>query len=151
MNNVTLMGRVVRDPEIRYTQGENPLAFGRFTIAVNRRVKKEGQQEADFIPCVVFGKQAELVEKYFRKGSRVCVRGRIQTGSYTNKDGQKVYTTDVAIEEIEFAQSKNETSAGNSAPAGNYTPASNPAAPAGNPSFMSIPDGMEGIDELPFS
>ena len=106
MNKVILMGRLVRDPEVRYSQGDNATAVARYTLAVNRKFKKDGDPTADFISCVVFGRSAEFTEKYFRKGMQVAISGRIQTGSYTNKDGQKVYTTDVVVEEQEFAESK---------------------------------------------
>ena len=106
------MGRLTRDPEVRYSQGENALAIARYTLAVDRRFKRDGELTADFINCVVFGQSAEFTERYFRQGMRVVVCGRIQTGSYTNKDGQRVYTTDVVAENVEFAESKN-ASAGN--------------------------------------
>lgn len=99
MNKVILMGRLTRDPEVRYTQGDNSMAIARYTLAVDRRFKRDGEATADFISCVAFGKQAEFAEKYFRQGLKVIVSGRIQTGSYTNKEGKKVYTTDVVIEE----------------------------------------------------
>lgn len=105
MNKVILMGRLTRDPEIRYTQGEN-LAIARYTLAVNRRFKKQGEAEADFINCVAFGKSGEFVEKFLKKGQMISVVGRIQTGSYTDKEGKKVYTTDVVVEEHYFAESK---------------------------------------------
>lgn len=106
MNKVILMGRLTRDPEVRYSQGENSMAIARYTIAVDRRVRRDGdQQTADFINCVAFGRSGEFAEKYFHKGIKIAVTGRIQTGSYTNKDGQKVYTTDVIVEEQEFAES----------------------------------------------
>lgn len=106
MNKVILMGRLTRDPEVRYSQGENQTAIARYSLAVNRRFKREGDPEADFINCVAFGKQAEFAEKYLKKGTKMTITGRIQTGSYTNKDGVKVYTTDVIVEEQEFAESK---------------------------------------------
>ena len=106
MNKVILMGRLTRDPEVRYSQGENPLAIARFTLAVDRRFKRDGEQSADFISCVAFGKQAEHAERYYRQGLKIVVCGRIQTGSYTNRDGVKVYTTEVVVEEQEFAESK---------------------------------------------
>jgi single-strand DNA-binding protein len=109
MNKVILMGRLTRDPEVRYSQGEQATAIARYTLAVDRRFKRDGDQTADFIGCVAFGKLGEFAEKYLRKGTKVVVTGRIQTGSYTNKDGQKVYTTDVVVEECEFAESKNAT------------------------------------------
>lgn len=145
MNKVILMGRLTRDPEVRYSQGENQTAIARYSLAVNRRFKREGDPEADFINCVAFGKQAEFAEKYLKKGTKMTITGRIQTGSYTNKDGVKVYTTDVIVEEQEFAESK--------AAAENHTaayPAPQPA-PQQNQAdgFMNIPDGID--EELPFS
>ena len=106
MNKVILMGRLTRDPEVRYSAGENALAIARYTLAVDRRFRRDGEASADFISCVSFGRTAEFAEKYFRQGLKIAVTGRIQTGSYTNKDGQKVYTTDVVVEENEFAESK---------------------------------------------
>lgn len=106
MNKVILMGRLTRDPEVRYTQGDN-LAMARYTLAVDRRFKKDGEANADFISCVTFGKSAEFAEKHFKQGTKIAVSGRIQTGSYTNRDGQKVYTTEVVAEDLEFAESKN--------------------------------------------
>ncbi len=106
MNKVILMGRLTRDPEVRYSSGDNSMAVARFTLAVDRRFRRDGEASADFINCVSFGKTAEFAEKYFRQGLKVLVTGRIQTGSYTNRDGQKVYTTDVVVEEQEFAESK---------------------------------------------
>ena len=144
MNKVQLVGRLTRDPEIRYSQGENATATARFSVAVNRRFKNsEGNYDADFINCVAFGKSAEFVEKYFKKGMAIGLTGRIQTGSYTNKDGQKVYTTDVVVEETEFVESKGTSSADNSN-------TSRPAPSAvNNNDFMSIPDGVD--EELPFA
>lgn len=106
MNKVILLGRLTADPEIRYGTGENALAIGRYTLAVNRRYVKEGEQQADFIRCVAFGKAAEFAEKWIKKGTKLLVTGRIQTGSYTNQDGVKIYTTEVVIEDQEFAESK---------------------------------------------
>lgn len=106
MNKVILIGRLTRDPEVRYSAGENATAIARYTLAVDRKYKQERQQNADFIQCIAFGRSAEFAEKYFRKGMKIAITGRIQTGSYTNKEGQKVYTTDVVIEEQEFAESK---------------------------------------------
>ena len=111
MNKVILMGRLTRDPEVRYTQGDNPMAIARYTLAVDRRFNRNGDDAAaDFIGCVAFGRSGEFAEKYFRKGTKIVVTGRIQTGSYTNKDGNKVYTTDVVVEDQEFAESKNASS-----------------------------------------
>lgn len=106
MNKVILMGRLTRDIEVRYTTGENPMAVARYTLAVPRRFKREGEQDTDFVSCVSFGKAAEFAGKYFRQGIKIVITGRIQTGSYTNRDGRKVYTTDVVIEDQEFAESK---------------------------------------------
>lgn len=150
MNKAIIMGRLVRDPEVRYSQGENQMAIARYTLAVNRRFNRNGDENtADFIPCVAFGKQGEFVERYFRKGTKVAVTGRIQTGSYTNKDGVKVYTTEVIVEEQEFAESKN-SSGGSDGNYGNYESNSQPAAPmAAGDGFMNIPDGID--EELPFN
>ena len=151
MNKVVLMGRLTRDPEVRYSQGETPIAIARFTLAVNRRVRQQDdtQQSADFISCVCFGKVAEIVERYCRQGMKIAITGRIQTGSYTNRDGQKVYTTEVVVEDIEFAESKNaQASAGNSYDAGGYTSGPEPSTAAGD-GFMNIPDGID--EELPFN
>ena len=148
MNKVILMGRLTRDPEVRYSQGENALAIARYTLAVDRRFNRNNsdEQTADFIGCVAFGRSAEFAEKYFRQGLKVIVTGRIQTGSYTNKDGQRVYTTDVVVEDQEFAESKASAASSEAA----YTPSrSNPAAPAGD-GFMNIPDGVED-EGLPFN
>ena len=148
MNKVILMGRLTRDPEVRYSAGENSTAVARYTLAVDRRFRRnnDGEQTADFIGCVAFGRSAEFAEKYFRQGLKVIVTGRIQTGSYTNKDGQRVYTTDVVVEDQEFAESKASAASSEAA----YTPSrSNPAAPAGD-GFMNIPDGVED-EGLPFN
>ena len=145
MNKVILMGRLTRDPEVRYGAGENSTAVARYTIAVDRRFKRDGEQNADFIGCVAFGRNAEFVEKYLRQGTKIVLTGRIQTGSYTNRDGQKVYTTDIVVEEQEFAESK-AAAAGNGGQ-GNYSRAS--SAPSDANGFMNIPDGID--DELPFS
>ena len=144
MNKVILMGRLTRDPEIRYSQGEKSTAVARYTLAVDRRFKRDGEPSADFINCVAFGRPAEFAEIYFRQGLKIVVTGRIQTGSYTNRDGVKVYTTDVVVEEQEFAESKatsqNDIQAGKS-PHG-------PVPDDGN-GFMSIPDALD--EELPFN
>ena len=146
MNKVILMGRLTRDPEVRYSQGERPTAVARYTLAVNRTFKRAGEPDADFINCVTFGRSAEFAEKYFRQGIRIVVSGRIQTGSYTNRDGVKVYTTDVIVEEQEFAESK--AASEQSASAYGTRPAAAPSAPVGD-GFMNIPDGLD--EELPFS
>ena len=150
MNKAMLIGRLTRDPEVRYSQGENSTAVARFTLAVDRRFKKAGDtQEADFIGCVTFGKQAEFVEKYFKQGMKMVAVGRIQTGSYTNKDGQKVYTTDVVVEEVEFAESKgNNGDAGNSQGGYHKDFKPEPSSAMGD-GFMNIPDGID--EELPFN
>lgn len=144
MNKVILMGRLTRDPEVRYSAGENSLAIARYTLAVDRRFKRDGEATADFISCVVFGKQAEFAEKYFRQGIRIVVSGRIQTGSYTNRDGVKVYTTEVVVEEQEFAESKN-VAVENAGSSQNPQPSSVTAD-----GFMNIPDGVED-EGLPFN
>ena len=143
MNKVILMGRLTRNPEVRYGAGENSTAVARYTIAVDRRFKRDGEQNADFIGCVAFGRNAEFAEKYLRQGTKILLTGRIQTGSYTNRDGQKVYTTDIVVEEQEFAESK---AAGNGGQ-NNYSRPS--AATSDTDGFMTIPDGID--DELPFS
>lgn len=142
MNKVILMGRLTRDPDVRYTQGEEPMAIARFTLAVDRRGKRDGEASADFPSCVCFRRTAEFIEKYAHQGTKLVVVGRIQTGSYTNRDGQKVYTTDVVVEEAEFAESK--------AAADRNTQQTPPPLPdTGADGFMNIPDGIE--EELPFS
>lgn len=141
MNKWIGTGRLTRDPEVRYSQGENSMAIAKFTLAVDRRFKKQGEQDADFINCVAFGKTAEFVEKYFSKGMKIIVEGRIQTGSYTNKEGNKVYTTDIAVEQVEFAESKRDGNTSN-----NARPAPSNAVGDG---FMNIPDGID--EELPFN
>jgi len=151
MNKVILMGRLTRDPEVRYSQGgENPLAIARFTLAVDRRFKRDGEATADFINCVSFGRQAEHAERFYRQGLKVVITGRIQTGSYTNKDGVKVYTTDIVVEEQEFAESKavSDANAGGYRSAPTPAPAPAPVSDAGD-GFMNIPDGID--EELPFS
>ena len=147
MNKVILMGRLTRDPDVRYTTEENPLAIARYTLAVDRRFHTDGEATADFISCVVFGRAAEFAEKYFRQGLKITISGRIQTGSYTNREGQKVYTTEIVVEEQEFAESKSSGDNG----AAYYPPKQTPPpAPAdGADGFMNIPDGIE--EELPFS
>ena len=147
MNKVILMGRLTRDPDIRYSQGEQATAVARYTLAVDRRFKRDGDQTADFINCVAFGRSAEFAEKYFHKGIKIAITGRIQTGSYTNQEGQKVYTTDVVVEDQEFAESK----AASDGFSGGFQPAAarpEPSAAAGD-GFMNIPDGID--EELPFN
>ena len=139
MNKVILMGRVVADPEIRYTQEENSIAVARYRLAVNRKFKNsEGNYDADFINCVCFGKTAEFAEKFLHKGTKIAVSGRIQTGSYTNQEGQKVYTTDIVVEEHDFCESKGSSNSISSRP-----------QPVDGDGFMNIPDGIDD-DELPF-
>lgn len=138
MNKWIGVGRLTKDPEVRYSQGENAIAIARYTLAVDRRFAKDGEPTADFISCIAFGKQGEFAEKYFTKGLRVSVAGHIQTGSFVNKDGVKVYTTDVVIEEQEFAESKSEHAA-------NATSEPKKA----DEGYMNIPDGID--EELPFN
>lgn len=147
MNKVILMGRLTRDPDVRYStsQSGDNLAIARYTLAVDRRFVRQGadnQQSADFISCVAFGKQGEFAEKYLKQGTKIAVTGRIQTGSYTNKEGQKVYTTEVVVEEQEFAESKKDGANAQATPQGNASP----SVPADQ--FMNIPEGIN--DELPF-
>ncbi len=165
MNKVILMGRLTRDPDIRYTQGENSMAVARFSLAVDRRrAGADGQREADFINCVTFGKNAEFAERYLHQGTKIVLTGRIQTGSYTNKDGNKVYTTDVVGEDIEFAESKaaseNRQSGNNFSSGSSY--GSGSSSYGGGQSrqddysssvgegFMNIPEGVED-EGLPFN
>lgn len=174
MNKVILMGRLTRDVEVRYSAGENATAVARYTLAVDRRFRRDGEATADFINCVAFGRAAEFAEKYYRQGLKIVVSGRIQTGSYTNRDGQKVYTTDVVIEEQEFAESKSASESAMAASNGNnYSGQSNNAqgdysgqrqgtggqpksnepqyqqqSMVGKDGFMNIPDGID--EELPF-
>ena len=136
MNKVILMGRLTRDPEVRHSDGENPMAIARYTLAVDRRVARNNggdEQTADFINCVAFGRSGEFAERYLHKGTKICVSGRIQTGSYTNKDGQKVYTTDIVVEESEFCESKKDIQ----------------TQPEPAPEMMDIPDDI--ADDLPFA
>lgn len=153
MNKVILMGRLTRDPEVRYSTGENALAIARYTLAVDRRFRRDGEASADFISCVCFGRSAEFAEKYFRQGLKIVVSGRIQTGSYTNRDGQKVYTTEVVVEEQEFVESKSNSSNSQQTPQ-QQAPRQQPNT--GNQQnryaddgFMNIPDGID--EELPFN
>ena len=152
MNKVILMGRLTRDPDVRYSNGENVTAVARFTLAVDRRVKREEtEQNADFISCVSFGKPAEFVEKYLHQGTKIVVTGRIQTGSYTNKDGQRVYTTDVVVEEQEFAESKSAAASnGGDSSYAAYTPSRPEPSQAAGDGFMAIPDGVDD-EGLPFN
>ena len=159
MNKVILCGRLTRDPEVRYSQGAEPMAIARYTLAVDRRRGRSNdpnEQSADFISIVAFGKAGEFAEKYLKKGTKMLITGRIQTGSYTNKDGVKVYTTEVVVEDQEFAESKNNASnvgnydySANSAPAPASAPSNDPTPAAAGDGFMNIPDGIE--EELPFN
>ena len=148
MNKVILMGRLTRDPEVRYSQGESATAVARYSLAVDRRFKRDGEPSADFFNCVAFGRQAEFAERYLRQGTKMVVSGRLQTGSYTNRDGVKINTVDIVIEEQDFAESKAASST--SAPVNNYqaSPAPAPSANIGD-GFMNIPDGID--EELPFN
>lgn len=138
MNKVILMGRLTRDPDVRYSTGDN-LAIARYTLAVDRRFRRDGEAAADFINCVTFGRAAEFAEKYLRQGTKIAVSGRIQTGNYTNRDGHKVYTTEIVVEEQEFAEGKN---------AGSGSSHSQPAPETDPDGFMNIPKGIE--EEMPF-
>ena len=147
MNRVILIGRLTRDPEVRYSQGENATAVARYTLAVDRRFTRNGDENtADFIGCVAFGRAGEFAERYLRKGVKIAVTGRIQTGSYTNKDGVKVYTTDVVVEDHEFVESKNSSYAGVGVFAAGSSRSASAAAGDG---LMNILDGID--EELPFN
>lgn len=166
MNKVMLMGRLTRDPEVRYGQSGNQTAVARFSIAVDRRFKREGQPDADFFNCTAFGRQAEFVERYLRKGTKMVVIGSIQNDNYTNREGQKVYSVQIVVDELEFAESKNASGnndnyGGNFGGGNNYggnnfggnsygAPASRPAPSNIGDGFMNIPDGVEDED-LPFN
>lgn len=146
MNKVILMGRLTRDPEVRYSQGAEPIAIARYTLAVDRRGRRDnGEQTADFISCIAFRQKAEFAERYLQQGIKIAVVGHIQTGSYTNRDGQKVYTTDVVIDEQEFAESKAHNQQNN----GYQQEPSCPYPPVSGDGFMNIPDGID--EELPFN
>ena len=147
MNKVVVVGRLTRDPDVRYSQGDSATAVARYTLAVDRRFKRDNEPTADFIPCVVFGRSGEFAEKYFRQGMRVSISGRIQTGSYTNKEGVKVYTTEVIVEDQEFAESRAESDA-NRGSFHQAAPSPAPSVDAGD-GFMNIPDGID--EELPFN
>ena len=159
MNKVILCGRLTRDPEVRYSQAAEPMAIARYSLAVDRRRSRNNdpnEQTADFINCVAFGRAGEFAEKYLKKGTKMLITGRIQTGSYTNKDGVKVYTTEVVVEEQEFAESKNAASNGGSYQGntgysnnGGSAPFAEPTPAAASDGFMNIPDGIE--EELPFN
>ncbi|MBE5883734.1 MAG: single-stranded DNA-binding protein [Lachnospiraceae bacterium] len=153
MNKVILMGRLTRDPEVRYSQGASQTAIARFSIAVDRRFKREGEPDADFFNCTAFGKQAEFIERYLHKGVKVVVCGRIQNDNYTNKEGQMVYSVRVMVDEIEFAESKNASNnegGFGGYNGGGYSGGNNAPAPSGaGDGFMNIPDGID--EELPFN
>ena len=149
MNKVILMGRLTRDPEVRYSQGANATAVCRYSIAVDRRFKREGEPDADFFNCTVFGKGAEFAEKYLKQGTKIVITGRIENDNYTNKDGQKVYGTRILVEEQEFAESKNAAGGNSGNFGGNTASAPAPAASTAGEGFMNIPDGVD--EELPFN
>ena len=155
MNKVILMGRLTRDPEVRYSQGASQTTVGRFSIAVDRRFKRDGEPDADFFDCTAFGKQAEFVERYLHKGTKIVLSGRIQNNNYTNKDGQMVYGVRIMVDEIEFAESKNASASGGAGfnNGGGYNNGgfggNAPAASGAGDGFMNIPDGID--EELPFN
>ena len=149
MNKVILMGNLTRDPEIRYSQGENSLAIARFSIAVNRRFSRQGDTDTDFFNCTAFGNQAEFVEKYFKQGSRMLLTGRVQNDNYTNKNGERVYSVQIMADEIEFAERKSTADANASRGASNFGGGAPEPAMAADDDFMNIPDGIE--DGLPFN
>ena len=155
MNKIILVGNLTRDPEVRYSQGASQTTVARFSIAVNRNYKREGEPDADFFNCTAFGKQAEFIERYMHKGTKVALNGRVQNDNYTNKDGQMVYSVRVIVDEIEFAESKNSANGGNSGGysngfGGGFGGNSNAPAPSGAvDGFMNIPDGID--EELPFN
>lgn len=139
MNKVILLGRLTKDPDVRYSQGENPMAVARYTLAVDRKFKRDGEPNVDFINCIAFGKNGEFAEKYLHKGIKILIEGRWQSGSYTNRDGQKVYTNDCVVESCEFAESKNAS----------QSERPQPAPQTDSDGFMNIPDGID--EELPFN
>lgn len=139
MNSATIIGRLTKEPDIRYTSGENSMCIARYILAVERRYKKEGQPTADFIPCTALGRNGEFAEKYFHKGTKIAVTGHIQTGNYTNKEGQRVYTTDIIVESQEFCESKSSSQQQKTAPEDNV---------ARDDAFLDLPD--DGLGELPF-
>lgn len=158
MNEVILTGRLTRDPDVRYTNGPDPVCIARFSLAVDRRFKREGEPEADFPSCVAFGKTGEFVERWAKKGGKFDIVGRLQTGKYQNREGQTVYTTEVVVEKIEFGESRSAAEAHGRAAEGGERKESKPyaGAPAGSVSgpvdengFMNIPEGIE--EELPFN
>ncbi len=143
MNKAIMIGRLTRDPDIRYTQGENQTAIARFSLAVDRKWKREGEPDADFFNCTAFGRQAEFAEKYLKKGTKIAITGRVQNDNYTDRNGQKVYSVQIMVEEMEFAESKSKN-----AEAGQQDRSSERPSYTGD-GFMAIPEGTE--DELPFS
>ncbi len=143
MNKIMLMGRLTRDPETRYSQGESQFAIARFSLAVDRRFKRQGEPDADFFNCTAFGKQGEFVEKYLKQGTKILLSGRVQNDNYTNKNGEKVYSVQIIAEEIEFAESK--ASQGG----GGFQPVQPDPAQAADDGFLNIPNGIE--EELPFN
>ena len=143
MNKILLMGRLTRDPETRYSQGENSTAIARFSLAVDRRFKRQGDPDADFFNCTAFGRQAEFVEKYLKQGTKILLSGRVQNDNYTNKNGEKVYSVQIIAEEIEFAESKNAQAGGG------FQPARPDPSQAADDGFLNIPNGIE--EELPFN
>ena len=153
MNKVILMGRLTRDPEVRYSQGANQTAIARFSVAVDRRFKRDGEPTADFFNCTSFGRQAEFVERYLHKGTKVVLSGRVQNDNYTNKEGQMVYSVQIMVEDIEFAESKNASGGGNEGGynnGGGFGGGSSAPEPSGaGDGFMNIPDGID--EELPFN
>lgn len=155
MNKVILMGRLTRDPEVRYSQGANQTAVARFSLAVDRRFKRDGEPDADFFNCTAFGRQAEFIERYLHKGTKVVLSGRIQNDNYTNKDGQMVYSVRIMVDEVEFAESKNASTSdggfggGFGGNGGGFNGGSAPAASGAGDGFMNIPDGID--EELPFN
>lgn len=148
MNKVVLMGRLTRDPDIRYSNNEKQTCIARYTLAVDRRFKRDGEQQADFISCVALGKAGEFAEKYFHKGIKIMLEGRIQTGSYTNKEGQKIYTTDVVVENQEFAESKSTSDQYQRQNAGEQNQQAQQTAKANDEGFMKVDENLE--DDLPF-
>ena len=148
MNKIILMGNLTRDPEIRYSQGENSVAIARFGIAVNRRYKNQGETDTDFFNCTAFGRQAEFVEKYFHKGSRMLLSGRVQNDNYTNNNGEKVYSVQIIAEDVEFAERKSVADA-NASQSGNSSSGAPQSNATANDDFMNIPEGIE--DGLPFN
>ncbi|EOS47179.1 single-stranded DNA-binding protein [Lachnospiraceae bacterium A2] len=152
MNKIILMGRLTKDPEVRYSQGEKPMAIARYTLAVDRKFKRDGEANADFINCIAFGKNGEFAEKYLHKGIKILIEGRWQSGSYTNRDGQKVYTNDCVVESSEFAESKNASQQNNGYSNNQMSASPNNSQEYMNDSgdgFMNIPDGID--EELPFN